>query len=131
MKYSKHKYYEVRFHVGSGKYCKFWQIKNQNKEIINYYDPSKFQLRLFDCELVNKPNVASKVLKTQVRDVCGWIKCSKFEVIKNKNQNNKNLKMVVYDPKVKTYWHYENQENNIDGEKFNEMITVEKRAYCY
>jgi hypothetical protein len=123
-------YYEVRFHLGAGENYKFWQIKNKKQKIVEYYDPFKYQLFLYNCELINKPTVANKVHKTQVRDVCGWIKCSEFKIIENNQQNRENLKMVVYDPKMDTYWHFENEQNNIDGKKFNELITVGKRAYC-
>lgn len=123
-----HKYYKIRFHLGSGKYYKFWQIKNKNDKVIEYCDPSKVQLILHNCELINKKTKASKVLKTQIRDVCGWIKCENYEVVEKKENNN--LKMIIYDPKIMDYWHFENNHDNIDGTKFNEIITIGKRAYC-
>ena len=124
-----HKYYKIRFHLGAGKHYKFWQIKNKNDKVIQYCDPSKVQLILYNCELINKKTTASKVLKTQIRDVCGWIKCEHYEVLEKK-ENNINLKMVIYDPKVMDHWHFENNYDNIDGTKFKEIITIGKRAYC-
>lgn len=126
-------HYEVRFHLSAGKHYKHWQIKHKEKNKIidvTYYDPYKYQLILKDCELINKPKVAAQIFQSKVRDVCGWVKCFNFSVAENKFDLHK-FKKLVYDPKIKTFWHFENENKNIDGEKFNELITIEKRVFCY
>lgn len=127
-------YHEVRFHLSDGKHYKHWQIKTYDKSpfyLPNYFDPFQYQLVMYDCELVNQPNRAEKVLKTQKRDVCGWVECRRLSYIRATEPEIESLRMVVYDPKVRSHWHYENQTDNIDGTKFDKLITFGKRVYCY
>jgi hypothetical protein len=126
-------YHEVRFHLSSGKYYKHWQIKTYDQSPfyeVNYFDPFYHQLILHDCELVNKPNTAEKVLREQRRDVCGWVKCSRVSFVRAGQADLEKIRMVAYDPKVRSHWHYENQTDNIDGTKFDRLITYQKRVYC-
>jgi len=127
-------WHEVRFHLLAGKHFKHWQIKTLTKGKreyeVSYYDPFQHQIIMFDCELHNEPKKARKVLETQSRDVCGRVRCREFSIISADNARTHDMRMVVYDPKVLAYWHYENEIDNIDGTKFEELFAVGKRVYC-
>jgi hypothetical protein len=128
-------WHEVRFHLLAGKHFKHWQIKTLTKGKreyeVNYYDPFQYQIIMFDCELHNEPKKAQKVFETQSRDVCGRVRCRDFSIQKADSETNLDcLTMVVYDPKVQTYWHFENQIDNIDGTKFDQLFAIGKRVYC-
>jgi hypothetical protein len=127
-------WHEVRFHLSKGQHYKYWQVKTRIKGVkqygVRYYNPADHDLILGDCELVNDPKTAQQVFETQTRDVCGWVRCREFSIAKAGEHDLDNLKMVVYDPKIRTYWHYKNEIDNIDGAKFEELFTVGKRVYC-
>lgn len=132
------RHYEVRFHLGEGKCYKHWQIKvfdsNKDGYEVLYYDPAQYQLTLSECQLINKPNKAKKVFNSQKRDVCGWVKCynilvTDITIFEPKTIDNR--RMVVYDPKIRTHWHYENCETDIDCRIFEKLTTIGKRIYCH
>jgi hypothetical protein len=122
-------HHEVRFHLSSGKNYKHWQVKTYRggEYESNYYDPNSYGLVLYDCELVNKSGIARQVFSSQRRDVCGWVRCSGFDIV---GELAGDFRMVVYDPKVRVHWHYGDEVVNIDGMRFDKLFTIGKRVYC-
>lgn len=124
-------HYEVRFHLAAGTHYKNWQIKHRvgRQHSSQYVNPADNQLILYDCELINKSRIAQRVFDRQVRDVCGWIKCQEYEIC-SKEIDLSQYRRLKYDPKIITNWHFADDENkNIDGKKFDELITFEKGVY--
>jgi len=117
---------EVRFHLGAGQHFKHWQIKQfgENKQIL-YFEPTH-QLVLHNCTLVSKLNKAKQVLDSQKRDVCGWVKCDKFEVKDYISIDN--LKPVIYDPKISIHWTMDGE--CVDNTKIEKLCTHNRRLYC-
>lgn len=130
------RHYEVRFHLGAGEHYKHWQMKsynNGNLMTVSYWNPDHYEILMSECQLINRPKKAAKVFESQKRDVCGWIKCYSFilsDIASCGATDVKEMKMVVYDPKVQKYWHYENSNEDIDCKIFDRLVTRGKRVYA-
>ena len=124
--------FKVRFHLGAGEHYKHWQIRTPRKgqaDLVEYEDPSKVQLELVKCTLRSKTSVAKKVLKSQVRDVCGWVECE--HVITNylDIMTVQDLPRVTYDPKLNPYWKIEGDSDNYEMVMVGDLITSGNRLY--
>ena len=124
--------YKVRFHLGAGEHYKHWQIRTPRKgqaDLVEYEDPSKVQLELVKCTLRSKTSVAKKVLKSQVRDVCGWVECE--HVITNYLDiiSVQDLPRVTYDPKLNPYWKIEGDSDNYETMLVAELVTSGNKLY--
>ena len=119
--------YRVRFHLQAGKHYKHWQIRQGRK--VYYVDPSKNNLEMIRCKLVNKLNKAKKVHKAGVKDVSGWVECE--EVVINNEIGVDNLEKLYYNPIRDPMWRRESDcgEFAWDGSEYASLITQDKQVY--
>ena len=120
--------YKVRFHLGAGSHFKHWQVKT--KDSISYYDPEKNYIVMNNCRLHNNPKVAEKVLKNQVRDVCGWVECEGLIVHTYDHNHEFEIKQrIIYDPKITPFWIVENTNEKIDDTSWEVLLTNGKKLF--
>ena len=122
--------YKVRFHLGAGVHFKHWQIRTVVKgqrDKVEYFNPEIVQLELVDCTLRSNTRIAKKVLKEQVRDVCGWVECQSFT--QEANISVQELPRVVYDPKINPYWKIDGDSDNYEMIRVNTVVSGGKRLY--
>ena len=122
--------YKVRFHLGAGVHFKHWQIRTVVKgqrDKVEYFNPEIVQLELVDCTLRSNTRIAKKVLKEQVRDVCGWVECQSFT--QEANISVQELPRVVYDPKINPYWKIDGDSDNYEMIRVNTVVSDGKRLY--
>jgi len=123
--------YRVRFHLQSGKNYKCWQICQMNgsrrvKE--TYYDPSKVQLELVECKLVNKVKIARKVHAEGVKDVAGWVECREVKISENPVDG---LERLFYNPILDPNWRRDGDDGEFvwDNSEYKTLVTQGKRVY--
>lgn len=122
--------YKVRFHLGAGVHFKHWQIRTVVKgqrDKVEYFNPEIVQLELVDCTLRSNTRIAKKVLKEQVRDVCGWVECQHFT--HEANISVQELPKVIYDPKINPYWKIDGDSDNYEMIRVNTVVSGGKRLY--
>ena len=119
--------YRVRFHLQSGKNYMKWQIRH-GKNVI-YVDPSKDNLEMVGCKLVNKLNKAKKVHKAGVKDVAGWVECERV-MINNENPTD-NLEKLFYNPIRDPQWRRESDSGEFawDDSQYATLITQGRQVY--
>ena len=122
---------EVRFHLGRGANYKFWQIKlvRGSKVVEAYYlDPSKVQLELVECKLVNKVKIARKVHAEGVKDVAGWVECREVQISENPVDG---LERLFYNPILDPHWRRDSDNGEFvwDDSKYETLVTQGKRVY--
>lgn len=119
--------YRVRFHLQSGKNYMKWQIRH-GKTVV-YVDPSKDNLEMVGCKLVNKLNKAKKVHKAGVKDVAGWVECERV-MVNNENVVD-NLERLFYNPIRDPQWRRESDSGEFawDNSEYNTLITNNKQVY--
>jgi len=119
--------FDVRFHLGAGKYYKFWQIRFGQVPV--YHDPAKDGLVMYNCTLKNEKGTAQRVFATQKRDVCGYIRCTDYTSVPYDSINVEGCEELLYDPKIAPYWRSSNDTDNRDGLVFPTLVTVGRRVF--
>lgn len=93
---------KVRFNLGRGKHYKFWKISYANDRV-EYVDPSKYDLVMHDCKLVNYKKTAKKIFCGANKSVCAWIECSQVDIKKEVKIDGDHPE-ISYNPKIAPYW---------------------------
>jgi len=133
------KKYRVRFHLQRGEHYMHWQIRAWDGSV-QYLDPSKYQIEMVGCQLVNKKNAARKVYNAGRKDVCGWVECDNYHITfaEDKNYPVDNLERLRYNPIVDPCWRREDDEGDFDWDNyhFDSLVTEGNRVYvleerCY
>lgn len=117
--------FKVRFHLGKGKNFLQWQVRGP--EGVRYYDPERSTLTLRGCVLKNRSSIATKVNKTQKRDVCGHVACEVVEVCDRPSVDIG--EMVHFDPKIAPYWTVEGSAGPQDGLRIPTLVSSGRRLY--
>lgn len=104
-----------------------WQIRHGKN--VTYVDPSKDNLEMVGCKLINKINRAKKVHAAGVKDVSGWIECERV-VINNENPIDQ-LECLYYNPIRDPMWRRESDcgEFSWDNSEYATLITEGKQVY--
>jgi len=119
--------FDIRFHLGAGKYYKFWQIRFGQVPV--YHNPAMSAIVMYDCTLKNERGKAERVFATQKRDVCGYIRCKNYTTISYDSINVEGHEELMYDPKIAPYWRSSNDTDNRDGLVFPTLVTVGRRVF--
>lgn len=119
--------FDVRFHLGAGKYYKFWQIRFGQVPV--YHNPAMSAIVMYDCTLKNERGKAERVFASQKRDVCGYVRCKNYTTIAYDSVNVDGHQELMYDPKIAPYWRSSNGPDNYDGLVFPTLVTVGRRIY--
>lgn len=118
--------YKIRFHLSKGEHYKKWQVRNSDNSVVSYYDPEKFFFKMHECKLINKKKIAEKIHCGANKSVCAWIECKKLEVIEEQYFNLKvkpdQYCLIMFNPKIKPYWHLAN-EKNLDNTEYKTLVT--------
>ena len=111
-----------------------WQVKYLGTEYggddeVQYHDPSKVQLALFDCKLVVQPSAAKKIHDGACKTVCAWIQCQEVQILPI-DRIGKNLGdfSIRFNPHVNPNW-VDPGNNNISGDKFDLIMTEDRSLF--
>lgn len=131
--------FDVRFHLGGGKHYKHWQIKTVVRDVFGslrpiYFDPAECSLILHDCLLKNNRNKAEKIFESKRRDVCGFVRCSDYEVVDKHITDamfveNTIRYELMFDPKIAPYWRKQNDPDAYDNMTYHCLVTNGKKIF--
>jgi hypothetical protein len=119
--------FDIRFHLGAGKYYKFWQIRFGQVPV--YHNPAMSAIVMYDCTLKNERGKAERVFATQKRDVCGYVRCKNYTTISYDSINVEGHQELMYDPKIAPYWRSSNSTEIYDNKTYDTLITVGRRIF--
>jgi len=119
--------FDIRFHLGAGKYYKFWQIRFGQVPV--YHNPAMSAIVMYDCTLKNERGKAERVFATQKRDVCGYVRCTDYTSVPYDSINVEGCEELLYDPKIAPYWRSSNDTDNRDGLSFPTLVTVGRKVF--
>lgn len=133
--------YRVRFHLLGGKHYKHWQIRQvtDNDILISsakdakYVDPTKFQIEMFGCKLINKIKIAERVNIAGQRDVCGWVLCDNYILHDKDSICTETFDFLIYDPINDIHWRRcsDGNEFDWDGTSYDTLLTNGKVVYIF
>tara|TARA_Y100001973_G_C5193438_1_gene332511 strand:+ start:1779 stop:2216 length:438 start_codon:yes stop_codon:yes gene_type:complete len=137
--------YKVRFHLGNGKNHRHWQIIKPcgTREFVNPHSEHEYQIKMFNCRLVNRPSTAKKIYDGECnKTVCSWIECSSMKVIgvmsnlfggsENPSDNLYEIGTSVelrYNPRKNPFWVHSATNSNVDGHTFRHLFTSGNKVY--
>ena len=114
---------KVRFNLGAGPRYKKWKIEFESG-IAEYLDPTRHSLILRGCTLKNREASAQKIFEGHQKFVCAWIECDTIEIREPLSVTGAEVK---YNPRVMPHWTIDG--TNVDGAKFNELITSGRNVF--
>ena len=116
--------YKVRFHLQRGKHYMHWQIKAYDGTV-KYLDPSKYQIEMRGCELINKTNAARRVHGAGKKDVCGWVQCDNFDIHEANSISTKYMDKLSYNPIKDIHWRRGSDDGEFswDGSEHDFIVT--------
>lgn len=121
---------KVRFNLGRGKNYMKWKVQHPSGEV-EYYSPGEVQLVMKGCILKNSRKTALKIYEGQDKTVCAWVLCDeilvKFDQFRPYDSSN--LNRLMYNPRVVPYWTSERFKWNLDGHRFENIGTVERKLF--
>lgn len=120
---------KVRFNLAKGKHYMMWKVEGPFG--INYYSPSSIQLVLKGCKLKNSRKTAQKIFEGDYKSVCAWILCEDINIIRSdfKQYDVMNTVKLKYNPKDNPFWTLGNTAQNIDGNEYTEIFSVDYGLY--
>ena len=136
--------YKVRFHLGKGKNHLHWQIIKPcgTREFVNPDTDMEYQIKMFNCRLVNRPSTAKKIYDGECnKTVCSWIECSSMKVIGSLSNifqdgdDSDNLYEIGssvelrYNPRKNPFWVHSATNANVDGHVFRHLFTKGNKVY--
>lgn len=113
---------KVRFNLGHPNY-RMWKVTGKD---IAYYNPELHSLLMFNCVLKNRFATALKIYDGAEKSVCAWVSCEFLYVYDGAYPLNLPAS-ISYNPRIKPYW--TDGENNLDGAKFQRIISVGRELF--
>jgi len=122
--------YQIRFHLARGENYMHWQVKASDGSI-RYIDPSKHQIEMIGCKLINKVGTARSVNKKGVKSVCGWIECDNYWPIGNDCIPIDDLERLYYNPIKDVHWRRDSDDGdfNWDNTYYDNLVTNGKNVH--
>lgn len=121
--------FDIRFNKGKGKHFRHWRVEDLCNKSVEYYDPKFFSISMQDCVLINKKTIAKKVFDTQKRNVCGFVRCKKYKILKKCYHKTNELQELLYDPKVSPFWRKNNCSGSFDNTQYEKLTTKGRRIF--
>lgn len=122
--------YKVRFHLGAGQHYMHWQVKKENTIEIEYYDPERVSLHLHSCVLKNNRKTAERIFLGENKTVCAWVMCEKVTVHETNSLSVPSwYSELRYNPRIKPYWHFNNDAMCLDNMVFYNILTKNNLLY--
>ena len=126
--------YSVRFHLGRGKFYKFWQVKDLDNDTGPFYfNPNTAQLRMEDCTLYVNENKAKRIHAAGIKDVCGFIKCRNVFWSDNnlfRDSDFDYFARLSFNPIVDTNWRISISPKSVmNNTHHEELVTKGNKVY--
>ena len=105
----------LRFHLAPGEHFRHWQVRSGSS--VEYFDPSKCSLTIRGCRLVVQPGTASRVYRSGVKAVCGWVEFESIEVGPPAAPGRR----LLFNPIDDVHWRLDGEV--VDGHRFDVLWT--------
>lgn len=122
--------YQVRFHLARGEHYMHWQIRASDGSV-RYIDPSKYQIEMTGCKLINKIGTARRVHNNGVKDVCGWVECDNYWPVFNDSIPVDNLEKLYYNPIRDIHWRRDGDDGDYSWDDcyYDSLVTNGRQVH--
>jgi hypothetical protein len=121
---------KVRFNLGAGKHYMKWKIEGPLG--VEYHDPNKVQLILYNCQLKNNKKTAQKIFDGVHKTVCAWVLCDSISINYLDTPGYEilyGLDHIKYNPRVSPNWTL--NDCNYDNFKLARLITTGNKLFTF
>ena len=133
MKNNKKYKYKVRLHLAQGKHFNMFQVKQIDNDKITYYDPSKVNLLLGDCRLVNDQGIANRIYNGKTKSVCAWVLCNDVSFHTGEQDEDDEYQEIHYNPRVSPHWSTYSESGDkqtiIDSNTYSHIVSIGRQLY--
>ena len=127
------KRYRVRFHLAKGDNYMKWQVFDKKRGTKKYYEPDAYSIQMLDCKLGNQPATAKRIFNGENKTVCAWVECENIAIwdadYSMKSYSIDDMTHYKYNPRKNPHW-FTDTHDNMDGKKFNVMMTYGRKIYA-
>lgn len=122
--------YQVRFHLARGEHYMHWQIRASDGSV-RYVDPSKYQIEMIGCKLINKVGTARSVNKKGVKSVCGWVECEDYWPVFNDTIPVDSLEKLYYNPIRDIHWRRDGDDGDYSWDDcyYDSLVTDGRQVH--
>lgn len=105
----------LRFNLGRGPWYKMWQIKYDDSDRVDYYNPDIFTFIIKNGTLNNKRKVAEKIYNGANKTVCAFISFNEGDFSDLNSINLAECTRIYYNPRICPHWTDSKNKINLDG----------------
>lgn len=108
-----------------------WQVRSTDGNVVQYYEPEKFQIAMFNATLKVQLGASNKIHEGACKTVCAWVQCEDFQVLGQSDLVKKGESdfYVRFNPRVNPNW-TDASANRINDENFNLLITEGRNIFA-
>ena len=122
--------YKVRFHLGRGDNFMKWQVKSADGNVVEYHEPEKRQIAMFNAKLKVQLGTSTKIHEGACKTVCAWIECDDFQVIGQPDliKANRQDYYIRFNPRFNPNW-LDESSNIINNDEFPLIVTDDRSLF--
>lgn len=122
--------YKIRFHLGSGKHFKQWQVTNTATGEKVYIDPQKFSLEMEGVTVCNRRSTAVRINEGGNKAVCAWIETAQPPRFTPPNPQIESGNQLRFNPRHCPDWVLDGLVFN-SGTKVGKLHSYQSRLYVF
>lgn len=107
-----------------------WQVKSIDGNVIEYHEPEKRQIAIFNAKLKVQLGTSNKIHEGACKTVCAWIECDDFQVLGQPDfiKPNVNDFYVRFNPRNNPNW-VDSQSNIVNDERYDLIVTQDRSLF--
>ena len=126
--------YKIRFHLGRGDNFMKWQVKtivsDGYDDIVQYFEPEKYQLAMFDAKLRVQLGASKKIHEGACKTVCAWVECENLQILGTADWVKPNVSdfYVRFNPRHNPNW-VDLAENILNDDEYSLVVTQDRNLF--
>ena len=125
--------YKIRFHLGRGDNFMKWQVKtlvSDGSDLIQYFEPEKYQLAMFDAKLRVQTGTAKKIHEGACKTVCAWVECKELQILGSADFIKPNVSdfYVRFNPRRNPEW-VDMHDNIMSNEEYSLLVSQDRSLF--
>jgi len=110
-----------------------WQVKtlvSDGTDIVQYFEPQKYQLAMFDAKLKVQLGTSKKIHEGACKTVCAWVECEELQILGTADliKPAENDFYVRFNPRHNPNW-TDRYSNIMNDEKFDILVTDDRSIF--
>ena len=110
-----------------------WQVKtlvSDGSDLIQYFEPEKYQLAMFDAKLRVQTGTAKKIHEGACKTVCAWVECKELQILGSADFIKPNVSdfYVRFNPRRNPEW-VDMHDNIMSNEEYSLLVSQDRSLF--